>query len=322
MWPADLVRVAAAEGEQPQEVRLARPVRSQHADAFAEPHLQVERRHQPGELELRAHQGAAAGARPLQPHRQVLLERTRLRRPGLLELAQAGHGGAVPRGEGVVRLRLDLQRRDQLLQLRVLLVPAPLQFVEAVHAVAPRLVIRAEAAAVGPGRVSGAAELDRDEPVGDLRQQLAIVADQQHGLLRRAQLALEPALRGHVEVVVGLVEQQHLVGAAQQRLERQPLLLAAAQARHVAVLRALERDAERRDRALVPEGLLLVAAGVRVVGDRRRVRHLIRRGVLVDEGVLGGVEGEARPRARRAARPRSEDRAPSSRRAGGRRTGP
>ena len=44
-----------------------------------------------------------------------------------------------------------------------------------------------------------------------------------------AQLALEPALGRDVEEVVGLVEQQHVVVAAQERLERQPLLLAAAE---------------------------------------------------------------------------------------------
>ena len=50
-------------------------------------------------------------------------------------------------------------------------------------------------------------------------------------------LSSSQRLVGHVEGVVGLVEQQHLVGTAQQRLEDEPLLLAAGQRAHLAVLR-------------------------------------------------------------------------------------
>jgi hypothetical protein len=46
---------------------------------------------------------------------------------------------------------------------------------------------------------------------------------------RLADPLLEPELAGHVEEVVGLVEQQHLVRPAQQRLQHQPLLLPAGQ---------------------------------------------------------------------------------------------
>ena len=53
-------------------------------------------------------------------------------------------------------------------------------------------------------------------------------------------------LPGHVEEVVRLVEQQHLVRAAQQRLEREALLLAAGQRREIAVLRPVVRDARAR----------------------------------------------------------------------------
>ena len=57
---------------------------------------------------------------------------------------------------------------------------------------------------------------------------------------------LEPDLAGHVEEVVGLVEQQHLVGAAQQELQHQPLLLAAGERAQLAVLGAVVGHARAR----------------------------------------------------------------------------
>jgi hypothetical protein len=71
--------------------------------------------------------------------------------------------------------------------------------------------------------------LDGDDARGGAVQQLAVVADVQHRLRRLGQGRLEPALAGHVEVVVRLVEQQHGVRPAQQRLEGEPLLLPAGQ---------------------------------------------------------------------------------------------
>ena len=173
----------------------------------------------------------------------------------------------------------------------MLLVPAAAQFVEAVHPVVARLVVGREAAAVRPRRVAGRLHLDGDDAVGGAREQLAVVAHEQHGLLGRAQGILEPALAGHVEVVVRLVEQQHLLRTAQQRLEHEPLLLAARERVDLAVLRTLERDAERGDRAGVPHGLLVVAAGIRVLRERGRVGQLVHRRVVLDERELGAVDG-------------------------------
>ena len=176
----------------------------------------------------------------------------------------------------------------------MLLVPAAAQLVEPLEALVARRVVPLEAAAVHPRRVAGGTDLERDDAVGRSREQLAVVRDEQHGLLRRAQLRLEPALAGHVERVVGLVEQQHLLGPAQQRLEREPLLLAARERRELAPLRALERDAEGRHRAVVPDDLLVVAAGLGVFGERGRVAHLRRGVVEFDERVLGCLELECR----------------------------
>ena len=59
------VRVAAAPGQEPQEVRLAGAVGAQHGDPLAVPDLEVERLHQPGELEvLRRPPRACRSGRP------------------------------------------------------------------------------------------------------------------------------------------------------------------------------------------------------------------------------------------------------------------
>ena len=166
--------------------------------------------------------------------------------------------------------------------------------------------------------------------VADAGQQLAVVADEQHRLRRLPQRLLEPQLAGHVEVVVRLVEHQHLVRAAEQRLEHHPLLLAAGERAHLAPLRLLERDADRRDRAGVPQDLGLVAAGVGPVGQGLRVAHL---GALVvalhhqQLGLLQRLGGRAHGGRRdrdAAGRAPTSSRAPSPRTGAsrrGRRTG-
>ena len=96
---------------------------------------------------------------------------------------------------------------------------------------APRLVVGREAARVHPHGVAAAAGLEGGDAGRHPVEQLAVVADEQDGLRGLHEPILQPPLRGHVEVVVGLVEEEHLVGSAQQRLEHHPLLLAARQGR-------------------------------------------------------------------------------------------
>ena len=79
-------------------------------------------------------------------------------------------------------------------------------------------------------------------------------------------------------------------GPAQQRLEHDPLLLAAGQRAHLAPLRLLERDAEGRDRAGVPEHLGLVAAGVGPVGQGLRIAHLGLLVVVLHHQQLGRLQ--------------------------------
>ena len=116
------------------------------------------------------------------------------------------------------------------------------------------------------------------------------MGDQQHGLRRGGQQLLQPALGGHVEVVVGLVEQQHLLRPAEQRLEHEALLLAAGQRPHATPAGTLERDAQGRRGAHVPQRLGLVSAGVGPVRQGLRVAQLRRLVVGVHHRQLRGVQ--------------------------------
>ncbi len=172
----------------------------------------------------------------------------------------------------------------------MLLIPAPPQLIQPLVALPPGLRVRGEAAAVHPDMPV----LDRDDPLRAGRQQLAVVADQQHRLGGGRELLLQPDLAGHVKVVVGLVQQQDLVLAAQQRLQHQPLLLAAGQRPDLAPLAAVVADAERGDAARVEVHLGLVAAGVAPFGQRGGVPHLGRLVVPLHHGQLGGVQPAGR----------------------------
>ena len=269
---------------------LAGPVGAEHRHPFAVPDLEVERLHQVGQLEGGAHDRALARAPALEPHLHLLLARLLGGRPGVLELLQPGLGRAVLRGHAVVVLRLDLEPEHERLDLGVLLVPAAAHLLEALEAVAARLVVAREAARVRPDQVAGAAELDGHDAGRGVVQQLAVVADEEDRLGRLADPALEPDLAGHVEVVVRLVEQQHLVGAAQEVLEHQPLLLTTRQRAQQPVTGAVEGQLHGCRGAHVPRHLGVVAAGVGVLPQGRGVRHLGALVVDVHQRELGGVD--------------------------------
>ena len=134
---------------------------------------------------------------------------------------------------------------------------------EAVVPGVPGLVVGGEAAAVGP-RALG---LDGDDLGGDAGQQLAIVADEEDGLGAAAQLVLQPALARDVQEVVGLVQEQDGGVAAEQRLERQALLLAARARGHRPGADGLVGLAQHLGGDRVPEDLELVAADLGPVAD-------------------------------------------------------
>ena len=237
---------------------------------------------------------------PLRRILHLLVARLLDRRAGLLELAQPRHRGLVAAGHAVVVGRLLLVHQHQRLELGVLLVPAPSQLLQPLEPVLARLVVRREAARVGPDQVARCPELDGDDPGRGVVQQLAVVADVEDGLVGLADPSLQPDLAGHVEEVVGLVEQQHLVGTGEQVLQHQPLLLATRQRLERAVLRAVVGHAQALDGADVPDDLELVAAGVGVVGERSGVAHLRRLVVGLHQCSLATIDlGGRRPDPRR-----------------------
>jgi hypothetical protein len=268
------VGVGSTDRQQTQEVRLAGAVAAEHRDPLAVPDLEVERLHQAGELEVLADHGALARAATRQPHLDLLLARLLGGRTGLLELPEAGLRGLVLRGHSVVVLGLDLEPEDERLDLRVLLVPATAHLLQARKPVTPRLVVRREAAGVGPHEVASGAQLDGDHAGGGVGQQLAVVADEQDRLVGLLDPALEPDLAGNVEEVVGLVEQQHLVGPGEEVLQHQPLLLAAGEGAQLAVLGPVVGHTEALDGADVPGDLEVVSARLGVLGQRVGVGEL------------------------------------------------
>ena len=141
-----------------------------------------------------------------------------------------------------------------------------------------------------PQRAAGRARLQGRDPRRHPLEQLAVVADEQHRLGRLDELVLQPPLGRDVEVVVGLVEQQDLLRATQQCLEDQSLLLPAREGRDLAPLRLLEGHTERRHRADVPEGLVVVAAGVGPVHQGLCVGQLVTLGVALHHQQLGAVD--------------------------------
>ena len=124
------------------------------------------------------------------------------------------------------------------------------------------------------------------------------------------------SLPGHVEVVVGLVEQQHVGVGAQQHLEGEALLLAAREGGQRPVARVGERLAHGDRAAGVPEHLGVPAAGVAPRGVGAGQRHA---GALAGIGVGGrlglGQVGGGRAAARVGERSSSMSRTvrPSSR---------
>ena len=285
-------------GQQPEEVRLAGAVRPQHRDPLAVPELDIERIGESAQFEPFDHHGAFAGAGATEAHVDLLL--AHLGRPFVLveEVTQSRLGRLQLRSEYLADLRALSHLDDELFETLALLV-VQRRVASTLVVVRPfGIGIRGEAAAVRPRsrRLDG----------HDLRrrggEQLTIVADVQHRLLGRDELTLEPALRRDVEEVVGLVEHEHVIVSPQQVLEREPLLLAAAQGRKRSVGNAPEVVAEGPSARLVPGHFELVSAGVAprcqglCITHRLAVEPLLGRG----EPDGGGTEPCGRERQEQA----------------------
>ena len=177
---------------------------------------------------------------------------------------------------------------------------------EQLLAVRARLGIGAVGAAVHPAAVA----LEREDPGRRRAEQVAVVGDEQDGLLRGRDPRLELELRRDVEEVVGLVEQQHLRVAGEQHLEHEPLALAAGQLGRAAGADVVEPGADDPAAGRVPLALELVAAELGPVADRLAEPHAgVGRVAAGGELALGGEHLLARRAQPRAARARAASRA-------------
>jgi hypothetical protein len=140
-------------------------------------------------------------------------------------------------------------------------------------------------------RTGGVGEpLQGDNLAGRANQKLAVVADQQHGLRKRVELALQPALPNDVQEVVWLVQDQVLCVGGQQHLQRKPLLLAARKLSDRAVASLVEGLTEHGGRAAIPETFLAVAAGLAPACNGVGVADAGRIGDVGHQSALGSEQ--------------------------------
>ena len=251
---------------------LADAVAAEHGDPLAEPQLEVERVGQPVELELLDDHGPLAGAGAAEAHVDPLL--ADLARPlgALEELAQPALGGLQLRREGLGDLGPPAHLGDEVLE--------PLALVVVQRAVLGRAC---RGGAGGPRRsrrsrrrgVHAPVGLDGHELVGRRRQQLTVVADVEHRLAGRHQLALQPSLARDVEEVVGLVEQQHVDVPRSRTSSARRFCSPPENVRSGRDATSSKVEADGAHHALVPEHLGVVAAVVAPVGERLGVAHRV-----------------------------------------------
>src|SRR5262249_18746595 len=116
------------------------------------------------------------------------------------------------------------------------------------------------------------------------RKQLAVVGDEEDALRRLADAPLEPPLPRYIEEVIRLVEEQHLVVAAEQQLEGEALLLATGERADRPLAAGLPGQVEGGPAGRVEEDLGVVAADLAPRRERVGVAQL---GALVAAGVHG-----------------------------------
>ena len=261
------------------------PLRTEHGHPLAEPHLEVERVGEAVELELLDDDGPLAGACPAEAHVDALLADGDRLLGALDELAQPALGGLELGGERVGDLGSPPHLGDQGLEATTLVLVQRVVVGELVEVAAAGLGVAGEPAAVGPRPV----RLHRHDLGRRRREQLPIVADVEHRLAADATSSLSSQrLAVDVEEVVGLVEQQDVVVAAQQHLEGHALLLASGERvqRTVADLREVQADGSGD--ALVPVQLGVVAAVIAPVGERGGVPDRVVRRALPLRRCRGG----------------------------------
>ena len=262
------VRLAVADQHVHQRA-LAGPVRTDQRDPLAEVDLLVKWLDQPVDRQPAHAQHDPGRVAASDPDRDLLIADRSRRRAGVAKPLPAGLHRVRALGPAVVVAGALLERLHQLIQPPLLLLPALDGVAEAALAVLPGLGVGRVGLAVDPGAVA----LERHDRVDRRRQHLAVVRDHQDRLARAADPSLERQLGGHVEEVVGLVEQQHVGVRAEQQFEDQLLALAAGQRPGWTVGQLGERHADDLTAARVPLSLQLIATERRVVRDHRPEPH-------------------------------------------------
>ena len=183
------------------------------------------------------------------------------------------HGTVFGR-HGMAALGLDCQGFDQFDEAFALLIPAQQHFGEAIVACFAGIVPRPKAVAMDPDGVALGAVFEGHNAGGGFVEQLAIMADEQNRFAARDNLIFEPALAGHVEVVVGLVEEEDFVWPAKEDFEHDAFLFTAREGIDAALGHGIEWFFEGRHTGDVPQDFLVVAADVAPFGDGLGIGHL------------------------------------------------
>src|SRR6266478_6469689 len=140
---------------------------------------------------------------------------------------------------------------------------------------APLLLLEPGGVVALPRDAEAAVQLQ--DPARDVVEEVAVVGDRHHRARVFLEVALEPRHRLGVEVVGGLVEEEHVGLAEEDLAERDAPALAPRERRHVGFAR---RKAERVHRHLKPAVELPGARGVdRVLHARLLGEHLLHLGV-------------------------------------------
>ncbi len=268
-------------------MRLSGTVSAENGDSLAERKVQVEWLGQTDQLKALARHGTFAGTTAPQAHRYFLLRGPRLRRPLFLETGEPGLCRLVSGCHGGAHSCLDPERSDHVDQTAVFVVPPSSKFVNPPKPRLASLVIVTEPTAVYPGRTV----LNRYETASGGGEKLAVVGNEKDGLCRLLETTLQPEFTRDVEIVVRLVQEQHIVRPPKERFQHQALLLTARKIANRTVLAAIERHPERGHGACIPQNLGVITTGVTPVHQRLRVcrrRHVV---LVLDHDKLSAFNG-------------------------------
>ena len=189
----------------------------------------------------------------------------------LQEQPQPALRGLQPRGEDLGEAGPAPHLGDELFETLLLRVVERAIVTHRLDVVPARIGVTGKSSTVHPGTDG----LDSDDLRRRRSQQLPVVAHEENRLGSGRELRFEPAFSGDVEEVVGLIEQEHVVGPPQQGLQRQPLLLAAAESAQRPSCHGIERLAQRPLAARIPEDLGVVTPGVTPVAEGMGVAHRV-----------------------------------------------